>query len=111
MNYRTLLIPLFCLTTLSSAGAQAGTDLRKDPENPKMASAAATYIVKEGAKAPKGASETALKELKKICTSTLHKGCYFWKKGDVIYFQPLNSSGEKNGVIYILPVWLKKLFS
>lgn len=96
---------------LSMKIATAGIDWRKDPENAKAAKEAAMYIVKEGKSLPKGAAEMALDELKKVCTGTLHKGCYFWKDKNTYGFQPLNGKGEKDGKIYSLDTWLKKIFS
>ncbi len=86
-------------------------DLRKSTDSMKVAKEAAMYIVKEGKKMPKGASDIALDELKKVCSSSLHKGCYFWEKSGKIMFQPLDSKGDKDGKIYELEGWLKRLFN
>ncbi len=99
------------LISLSAFAKAPDVDLRKHPDNERMAKEAAKYIVSEGKKMPKGASEIALKELKAICTNTLHKGCYFEDKGSDIMFQTLDSKGHAEGKIYDLKGWLKRLFT
>lgn len=106
MKY-SLFIFLGVMTVFANS---AFADLRKSTDSMKVAKEAMMYIVKEGKHMPKGVSDIAADELKKICTNSLHKGCYFWQKGDKIMFQPLNNQGDKDGKIYELASWLKKLF-
>ena len=101
---------ILSLSILISISALAGSDLRKDSKSRKNAGDAAKYIMAQRHKAPKGSSEKALDELKDICTKQLHRGCYFWEKGSSIMFQPLDNKGQKDGKIYDLKSWLKRLF-
>ena len=107
MNIAFAMVILFTATAYAKA---PDVDLRKHPDNEKMAKEAARYIVSEGKKMPKGASEIALKELKAICSNVLHKGCHFYEKGNDIAFQTLDGRGHAEGKIYDLKGWLKRLF-
>ena len=86
------------------------SDLRKDSKSRIVAKKAMMFIVKEGKKAPDGAVDKANDELKKICSTQLHKGCYFWEQGSKIQFQELDNKGQKTGKIFELSGWLKKIF-
>ncbi len=88
----------------------ASADLRKDNESHKVAKLALRHIVTEAKKLPSGARDKATDELKEICSKVLHKGCYFWKRSSSINFQPLDNKGNKDGKIYELESWLKKIF-
>ena len=104
---------MLCVAVVAglAVDARADTDLRKDPASRTVAGEAMVYIHKEGARLAKGATEKATAELKKVCTATLHKGCYFSKKSGEIMFQPLDDKGAKDGKIYDLKGWLKRLFA
>ncbi len=83
--------------------SEAATDYRKDKESHGVARETAMVIMKD-----KRVGEKTMANLKKICTSSLHKGCYFWKNGQKIMFQPLDNKGEKDGKIFELTRWLQK---
>lgn len=96
------------LTILTSLYASA--DLRRDKDSKKVIGLVLKHIVKEGKNLPKGATDKAFDQLKDVCSKKINEGCFFWKKGSSFMFQPLNSKGEKNGKIYELDSWLKKVF-
>ncbi len=101
---------VFVLVAFLFCSQAHSVDLRKDKESHKVAKKAAMYLQKEGKKMPKGASDKAREAMVDVCGKQYHKGCYFWEKGSKIMFQPIDSRGQKDGKIYEMKSWLKKVF-